>query len=87
MGVWGDNVQTLQSYFTNDSNYSMGFWCSLTRWRLRAQTQVQPSWVGAVGGGDDVAPGADLDRLMTVITQPSSGLWYLSGRGIEPFWE
>lgn len=41
--------------------------------------------VGA--SGDDVAPRADLDRLMMVITQPSSGLRYSRGRGIKPFRE
>lgn len=41
--------------------------------------------VGA--SGDDVAPRADLDRLITVITRPSSGLRYSRGRGIKPFRE
>lgn len=59
-------------------------WCSLASQRpqLRREAAIL---VGA--RGDDVAPGADLDRLMTVITQPSSGLRYSSSRGIKVFWE
>lgn len=75
----------LYSYFTNETNQTVDFGvlCTLEgKTKDVKQLSWFHQWRESGGWWGEVAPLANLDRLMAVITQPSQRLWWVAPQGL-----